>query len=348
MLATNIAETSLTIDGVRIVVDAGLERRSLFDPASGMNRLEVQRISRASAEQRAGRAGRTAPGVCLPALGRRRGAQSRGICAAGSLRGGSRAAGAGPGGLGHGGRDAALARRAAGRDARQRARSAASARRAGCRRQGHARMAARCRNFPRIRDWRTCCSRRASSGAGAAGRGTRGAAVRPRSAARGGQSAQRDSDLRTRLEAHAKRGASARSGALERVRRAQRSFEQAAGARDARRSGADVDRAAVLLGLAYPDRIGRRRPGGEARYPAQQRARRVVRERRVRSRARNSSSQSISMIVNAKRASAWRPRSTRRICWNTFATDLRARRGAGVGRRTEAVVARRVIRLENC
>ena len=64
MLATNIAETSLTIDGVRIVVDAGLERRSLFDPASGMNRLEVQRISRASAEQRAGRAGRTAPGVC--------------------------------------------------------------------------------------------------------------------------------------------------------------------------------------------------------------------------------------------------------------------------------------------
>src|SRR5688572_22359269 len=62
VLATNIAETSLTIDGVRIVVDAGLERRSLFDPASGMNRLELQRISRASAEQRAGRAGRTAPG----------------------------------------------------------------------------------------------------------------------------------------------------------------------------------------------------------------------------------------------------------------------------------------------
>ncbi|HEX5162111.1 MAG TPA: ATP-dependent helicase HrpB, partial [Steroidobacteraceae bacterium] len=64
VLATNIAETSLTIDGVRIVIDAGLERRSLFDPASGMNRLELQRISRASAEQRAGRAGRTASGVC--------------------------------------------------------------------------------------------------------------------------------------------------------------------------------------------------------------------------------------------------------------------------------------------
>jgi ATP-dependent helicase HrpB len=65
VLATNIAETSLTIDGVRIVVDSGIERRSLFDPSSGMSRLEVQRISRASAEQRAGRAGRTAPGVCF-------------------------------------------------------------------------------------------------------------------------------------------------------------------------------------------------------------------------------------------------------------------------------------------
>jgi ATP-dependent helicase HrpB len=64
VLATNIAETSLTIDGVRVVVDSGLERRSVFDPTSGMSRLETQRIARASAEQRAGRAGRTAPGVC--------------------------------------------------------------------------------------------------------------------------------------------------------------------------------------------------------------------------------------------------------------------------------------------
>jgi ATP-dependent helicase HrpB len=65
VLATNIAETSLTIDGVRIVVDAGLERRPRFDPATGMSRLETLRISRASAEQRRGRAGRTAPGVCF-------------------------------------------------------------------------------------------------------------------------------------------------------------------------------------------------------------------------------------------------------------------------------------------
>lgn len=67
VLATNIAETSLTIPGVRVVVDSGLVRRSMFDPATGMSRLETQRISRASADQRQGRAGRTEAGVCYRA-----------------------------------------------------------------------------------------------------------------------------------------------------------------------------------------------------------------------------------------------------------------------------------------
>jgi ATP-dependent helicase HrpB len=67
VLATNIAETSLTIEGVRIVVDSGLARRLVFDPATGMSRLETERISRASADQRQGRAGRTASGVCYRA-----------------------------------------------------------------------------------------------------------------------------------------------------------------------------------------------------------------------------------------------------------------------------------------
>jgi ATP-dependent helicase HrpB len=62
ILATNIAETSLTIDGVTVVIDTGLARRSLFDPGTGMERLVTVRISQASAVQRAGRAGRTAPG----------------------------------------------------------------------------------------------------------------------------------------------------------------------------------------------------------------------------------------------------------------------------------------------
>ncbi len=63
VLATPIAETSLTIEGVRVVVDSGLARRPRFDPASGLTRLETFRVSRASADQRAGRAGRLGPGV---------------------------------------------------------------------------------------------------------------------------------------------------------------------------------------------------------------------------------------------------------------------------------------------
>ena len=67
VLATNIAETSLTIEGIRIVVDSGLERRAVFDPVTGMGRLETARISRASADQRQGRAGRLEAGVCYRA-----------------------------------------------------------------------------------------------------------------------------------------------------------------------------------------------------------------------------------------------------------------------------------------
>lgn len=64
VLATSIAETSLTIDGVRVVVDSGLARKPRFEPATGMTRLETVRVSRAAADQRRGRAGRTAPGIC--------------------------------------------------------------------------------------------------------------------------------------------------------------------------------------------------------------------------------------------------------------------------------------------
>ena len=67
VLATSIAETSLTVEGVRIVVDAGLARRARFDPGSGMSRLVTERASRAEADQRRGRAGRVAPGPSQPA-----------------------------------------------------------------------------------------------------------------------------------------------------------------------------------------------------------------------------------------------------------------------------------------
>jgi ATP-dependent helicase HrpB len=65
VLATNVAETSLTIDGVRVVIDGGFARVPRFSPRTGMTRLETVRVTRASADQRRGRAGRTEPGVCL-------------------------------------------------------------------------------------------------------------------------------------------------------------------------------------------------------------------------------------------------------------------------------------------
>jgi ATP-dependent helicase HrpB len=64
VLATPIAETSLTIEGVRVVVDSGLCRKPVYDPQHGLSRLETVRISRDMADQRTGRAGRMAPGVC--------------------------------------------------------------------------------------------------------------------------------------------------------------------------------------------------------------------------------------------------------------------------------------------
>ena len=65
VVATNVAETSITIDGVRIVIDSGLARIPRYDPNRGINTLLVERVSRASSEQRAGRAGRTAAGHCV-------------------------------------------------------------------------------------------------------------------------------------------------------------------------------------------------------------------------------------------------------------------------------------------
>jgi ATP-dependent helicase HrpB len=65
VLATNVAETSVTIAGVTAVVDSGMARVLRYDPGVGLDRLELERISRASADQRAGRAGRTQPGSCV-------------------------------------------------------------------------------------------------------------------------------------------------------------------------------------------------------------------------------------------------------------------------------------------
>ena len=65
VLATNVAESSVTVDGVRVVVDTGMARSLVHDPSTGLDRLELGEISKASADQRAGRSGRQGPGICL-------------------------------------------------------------------------------------------------------------------------------------------------------------------------------------------------------------------------------------------------------------------------------------------
>ncbi|WP_169196781.1 ATP-dependent helicase HrpB [Devosia sp. MC1541] len=65
VLATSIAETSLTIEGIRIVVDSGFRRVPVYEPSTGLTTLATKRVSRAGADQRRGRAGRTSPGVCI-------------------------------------------------------------------------------------------------------------------------------------------------------------------------------------------------------------------------------------------------------------------------------------------
>ena len=266
VLATNIAETSLTIDGVRIVVDAGLERRNLFDPSSGMNRLEVQRISRASAEQRAGRAGRTAPGVCFRLWGE--GAERSlaayappEVCVAdlaplaldlavwGTEAGGLRWLDAPPAATLASAHD--LLRRLGALDAAGKV-------------TAHGRAMQEFPAHPRLAHM-LLKARDLEVGSLAA---ELAALLSDRDLLRagaGGNPRARDSDIRTRLEALRRGSGDVDRGALDRVRRSQRSFEQQLGIAGSVRGGGGADEG-VLLGLAYPDRVGRRRPGNEARY----------------------------------------------------------------------------------
>ncbi|HTC14534.1 MAG TPA: ATP-dependent helicase HrpB [Steroidobacteraceae bacterium] len=262
ILATNIAETSLTIPGVRAVVDCGLTRRARFDPNTGMQRLETQRISRASAEQRRGRAGRTAPGVCYRLWSE--GAQATlAPFTAAEIQDADLAPLALE--LAGWGDEAALrwldappaATLASARELLQRL----GALDAGGRISAHGRAMARLGVHPRLAHM-LLNARELDAMPLAA---ELAALLSERDLLRGGAGAA-DADVRTRLEIL--RGESHGGADRATVQRAQRGARElarrlppAAGAHPPRDASAGV-----LLAFAYPDRIGRRRPGASGRY----------------------------------------------------------------------------------
>ena len=267
VLATNIAETSLTIPGVRVVVDSGLARRARFDPVTGMSALVTQRISRASAEQRQGRAGRLAPGVCYRAWSEGAHASlapftppeivetdltplALELASWGAREAGTLAWLDAP--------PAALLASAA--DLLERLGALDAARRI----TPHGREMARLGVHPRLAH--LLLRARAM---GVAPLGARLAALLSERDLLRGALAGQDADVRSRLELLRGEGAAAAAerGALERVARQARELERqlAAGGTPGERGGRatarhDADReAGLLLALAYPDRIGRRR-----------------------------------------------------------------------------------------
>jgi ATP-dependent helicase HrpB len=276
VLATNIAETSLTIEGIRVVIDGGLERRARFDPRSGMSRLETQRISQASADQRRGRAGRLAPGVCYRLW---TAAEHRALLPFTPPE--ILAADLAPLALelaGWGARDAAALTWPTPPPAGALAQARELLRELGAldaddRITAHGRELLRQGAHPRLAHLLL--------GAKSAGLGGTGCALAAllgerdllrASSGRGpGQRAgDRDADLRTRLEVLAREtGAASREdvdrGTLSQVRRSADLHARQLGL-PAGKLAIDPDEAGWLLALAYPDRIARAREPGSGRY----------------------------------------------------------------------------------
>lgn len=262
ILATNIAETSLTIEGIRIVVDSGLMRRARFDPATGMSRLETQRISRASAEQRSGRAGRLSAGVCYRAWSEGAHASLAAFTPAEIVE-----ADLGPLALelaSWGARDASALRwldppPAALLDSARDLLARLGALDAAGLITRHGREMAELPLHPRLAHMllRSRAMGQTHLGAELA------ALLADRDLLRGAEGA-RDADIRTRLDAlrGGSREGAADRGAVQRARRAKEQILRQLGS-TSRARGEDVG---ALLALAYPDRIGRRRAGADARY----------------------------------------------------------------------------------
>jgi ATP-dependent helicase HrpB len=270
VLATPIAETSLTIDGIRVVIDSGLMRVPRFEPRSGMTRLETVRVSQASAEQRRGRAGRLSPGICYRLWPEAEQAQLRPFTAPEILEADlaplalelARWGSTDPTALAW--LDAPPA--AAYAQACELLRNLAALDAAG-RITPHGREMATLALHPRLAHMVLTAHRQ--------GRGRLGAALAALLGERDilkASPGQRDADLRWRIEllhgenraAALPRGVSLDRGALDRVRQAARQFERRL--RDGSSSALDPRDSGRVLALAYPDRIAQRRAGGHGEF----------------------------------------------------------------------------------
>jgi len=270
VLATPIAETSLTIEGIRIVIDSGLMRVPRFEPRSGMTRLETVRVSQASAEQRRGRAGRLAPGVCYRLWPEAEQAQLRRFIAPEILEADlaplalelARWGSADPAALAW--LDAPPA--AAYAQARELLRSLAALDEGG-RITAHGRDMAMLGLHPRLAHM-LLEARRMGRGRLAA---ATAALLGERDILKAGPG-QRDADLRWRVELlHGDarspglpRGVTLERGALARARQAARQSEQRLRLRDG--DALDPRDSGRVLALAYPDRVAQRRSGSHGQF----------------------------------------------------------------------------------
>ncbi|WP_207476643.1 ATP-dependent helicase HrpB [Arenibaculum pallidiluteum] len=255
VLATNIAETSLTIEGIRVVVDSGLARVSRFDPGSGMAKLETVRISQASAEQRRGRAGRLEPGICYRLWSE---AAHRALPAHGTPE--IVAADLAPLALElaqWGVADPLALRWMDAPPPAHYAQATALLADLGAldeagRITGHGRAMAELGMHPRLAHMVLAGRERGLGGLAC----ELAALLSERDVLRG----RRDADLRLRVEMLREGGA---PGPLHAIRQQARQWQRQLGIRA--EDGRPAD-AGILVALAYPDRIGQRRPGGEPSY----------------------------------------------------------------------------------
>ncbi|HLO79159.1 MAG TPA: ATP-dependent helicase HrpB, partial [Magnetospirillum sp.] len=270
VLATAIAETSLTIDGVRVVVDGGQMRQPRFDPTSGMTRLVTLPVSRASADQRRGRAGRTAPGVCYRLWSEAEDRALQGFTAPEITE-----ADLAPLALDLAQWGIDDANQLAWLDAPPAAALAQARELLGelgaiepsGRITAHGRAMNRLAMHPRLAHM-VLKARQLSLG----GLACDLAALLGERDVIKAERGFRDADVRLRLDAmrtnegfDRRHGLSVDRGALARVRQAAKEWRRRIGLKPGEETGEGRD-AGIVLAFAYPDRIARRRPGGEPRY----------------------------------------------------------------------------------